>query len=520
MGEITVALDRNTRKILSGATWLTVSAIILKVIGLIYKIPMSYILGDEGMGYFNSAYTVYTVFYIIGSAGIAKAVSILSAKSSPGEAKKIFSITFKLYFIIGIALTMILIFFSRAFSILISNENSFFTILAIAPSVFFVCLSGVIRGYLNGRAIFAPIAISETIGGVSKLFLGLVLANYASKCGFSLPIISAFSIMGITLGSFLGFLYLYIYYAHESRDIKKEFIKTKSVIKEVAKIGIPIVLSSALSSLVNVIDLSLIMNRLTSSGYSESVSSVIYGNYTTLAVPMFTFAATIINTVTMASLPLITSSFASRKYDQLEKSADTTISIALFFSIPSFVAFLFFSPEILSLIFEITSATLGAAFLCALSPAVLFYTFLSYANTIHEGPGNVKYAVGSLIIGALTKCVLSYVLIGNQNFGILGAPLGTCISYMVSALISVHYLRKENRIKSTATKYILKAFLPTSFSLLIAITVKYYLKNLLGTRSSSLVILSVFALFYIVFSLFSTTNKKIRKLLSSKLTKN
>ena len=72
--------DKNTKKLLSGAAWLGLSAILLKIIGLVYKIPMSYLLGDEGMGYFNSAYTVYTFFYIIGSAGIPKAVSILCAK--------------------------------------------------------------------------------------------------------------------------------------------------------------------------------------------------------------------------------------------------------------------------------------------------------------------------------------------------------------------------------------------------------------------------------------------------------
>ena len=66
---------------ISGTLWLTLSAIILKLIGLIYKIPLSYLLGDEGMGYFNSAYTIYTFFYILGSAGIPKSISIITAKN-------------------------------------------------------------------------------------------------------------------------------------------------------------------------------------------------------------------------------------------------------------------------------------------------------------------------------------------------------------------------------------------------------------------------------------------------------
>ena len=100
--------DKSTKNMINGAAWLALSAIILKVIGLIYKIPISYLLGDEGMGYFNSAYTVYTFFYVLGSAGIPKAVSILCAKSSPQKAKGIFLFIFKIYIILGMILSLLL----------------------------------------------------------------------------------------------------------------------------------------------------------------------------------------------------------------------------------------------------------------------------------------------------------------------------------------------------------------------------------------------------------------------------
>lgn len=500
--------NKNTRKILSGAAWLTISAVILKIIGLVYKIPMSYILGDEGMGYFNSAYTVYTLFYILGSAGIGKAVSILCAKSSLSESKAIFSIIFKFYFFIGIVLSLILILFSKTFSILISNENSFYTILAISPSVFFVCLSGVLRGYLNGKTKFVPVAISEMIGGISKLFLGLILAKYATNRGFSLPTVSAFSILGITLGSVFGFLYLKIYYAHESRDIKKEILNTKIILKEILKIGIPIMLASALSTLVNIIDLSVIMNRLKYSGYTESVSTVIYGNYTTLAVPMFTFVTTLINTVTLASLPIIAAAFSKRKMEEMKLATKSTLVISLFISIPSFAAFLFFPFEILSLIFEASSAALGAGFLCCLAPGILFYSILMYANTVLEGTGRVKCAVGSLIFGALIKCILSYVLIGNENFGALGAPIGTSVSYMASALISLYFLNKKLNIDGLPCATLLDYSIVTSLSLVFTIILKHFLitQNIV-LRAKSLIILSVFAFFYITFTLFLTIIK-------------
>ena len=91
-----IAVNERSAGFLSGVAVLSLSTVIVKLIGLACKIPMLAILGADGMGYFNSAYTVYTFFYIIGSAGIPKAISILCAKSSAGEAKSIFSSIFKI----------------------------------------------------------------------------------------------------------------------------------------------------------------------------------------------------------------------------------------------------------------------------------------------------------------------------------------------------------------------------------------------------------------------------------------
>ena len=175
--------DKNTKKLLSGAAWLGLSAILLKIIGLVYKIPMSYLLGDEGMGYFNSAYTVYTFFYIIGSAGIPKAVSILCAKVNESEAKSVFILIYRVYLLLGAILSVTLLISANFIADSIGNSNSFYSIFAISPTVFFVCASGVLRGYLNGKTKFIPVATSEIISAFSKLFIGLFFAFYAIKKG-------------------------------------------------------------------------------------------------------------------------------------------------------------------------------------------------------------------------------------------------------------------------------------------------------------------------------------------------
>ena len=208
---------------INGALWLTVSTIILKIIGLIYKIPLSHLIGDEGMGYFNSAYTVYTFFYILGSAGIPKAISILTSKN---EAENIFSsyslfkLCFKTFSVFGIILFFIFILFAPKISVIAGTETSLPAMYAVAPSIFFICASGAARGYLSGIMKLSHIAISEIISGVIKLTLGIAFAYFAVANHFTLPIICAYSISGISIGAFFSFLYLCIASRQKSQTKK------------------------------------------------------------------------------------------------------------------------------------------------------------------------------------------------------------------------------------------------------------------------------------------------------------
>ena len=202
--------------ILSGALSLTVSALIVKALGLIYKVPLSYILSDVGMGYFNSAYTVFSFFYIICTAGVPKAISILVAKAEgDGEhdlSKTIYKSAFRIFFSIGAVLSVIFLISAGAISIFIGNSGAYFSMLAIAPSIAFVCATGVLRGYFAGTLNFVPIAFSEFISGICRAFGGLLLAYCANAVSADYRVVSAFTILGTTIGSVFSFVFLLYYF--------------------------------------------------------------------------------------------------------------------------------------------------------------------------------------------------------------------------------------------------------------------------------------------------------------------
>ncbi len=493
---------KSDNTLLRGAAWLTISTILLKIIGLIYKLPLSYILGDEGMGYFNSAYTIYIFFYIIGTAGIPKAISILVSKSEAeqsGSGRAVFKSAFLFFFISGVALLALFYLCATSFATAIGNQKSVPSMYAIAPSILFVCAGGVIRGYLAGRMKFAPIAISELLVSVFKLGIGLLLAKVAVATGKSLPVVSAYTIFGITIGSLIGLIYLALVYAKCDHKTLPKTQSSRKTIADILKIAIPITLATAIGSIVNILDLTLVMNGLESNGFDPSISNVLYGNYTTLAVPMLSLVSTLISPITTALLPLLSSTLATGKERTQDRNAHLTTSFKFtsFITVPAFVCFSFFSQELLTIIFEEGSAVLGAPFLTALAPGVLVVGALTVLNTTLEATGKQSVALISLLSGTLAKLVLSICLMRCTDLGILCAPIGTSASYLISYCISMFYTNRAIGIKTSVLKSMTMPFIASGIATPIAYLSTQYLIKCGSARLCATACALVFSTFYL-----------------------
>ena len=464
--------ETSENRIIKGTLLLTLSMLLVKVFGLIYKVPLSYILSDEGMGYFNAAYSVYTFFYVISTAGVPKAIAILTASSDKDQADKISFSAFRAFFTIGSVLTLILILISNPLARALGSTKSYLSMLSIAPTVAFVSASGALRGYFNGKLKLLPLAVSELIAGISKLVFGLIFASWGVKIGLEVYEISAFSILGITLGAFLGFLYLYfnmkLSSEREKRKIKLDIRKDIRILKGILKISIPLTLTAAIGSLINLLDVGLVMQMLKRDGFSELQANIIYGNYTTLAVPMFNLVATLLAPVSAVLLPILAKNSTIGDEKEFESKTRSTLDVSLFLTVP--IAFLFFgySDSILSFIFEDSSAKMAAPLLSLLSFSCVFMGMLLVINTAIEGSGNYKLPLLSLSVGSLSKLAVSAILIPNDNFNILAAPIGTAASYILSFLISYIYINNVKKIKLPLLKTSFFTVLFSVFSLIIS----------------------------------------------------
>ena len=464
---------------------LTASALTVKILGVIYKIPLSYVLTDEGMGYFNTAYTIFSSFYIICTAGVPKAVSILVSKCrAEGDEKNALCVfkTARLTFsLLGLLCGIMLVFLRAPISHLLANENAAPSLFSIAFSLVFISIAGAYKGYLNGHGKHIPIALAEVTEAMFKLILGLLFAYAAHKNGASYEYISAYTVCGISLGAVASAFILFIgaktiKCGNKSEQNMRTASFKKETLKKILEISIPVAITALVLSATSLIDLTWIMRRLVESGYTDYEANNLYGNYTTLATPFLNFTIAIVSPISAAALPRLCRAYSAGKIRDLIGEGGNVISLSLFFSVPLSVGFIFFSNEILSLIFTKEAAIIAAPHLTLLAPAFTVAAVLICTNTILEATGHTAAPLLCMSCAALFKIVSTYCLVGNNRFGISGASIGTVIFYTAALIFSTSYLRKSSGRCIAIFAPFLTYLLPSVFAAFCAKALLSYLR--------------------------------------------
>lgn len=519
--------QKNSNGLVSGAISLTISIFIVKSLGFLFKLPLSHLLGDEGMGYFNCAYTVFSFFYLLCSSGVPRAISILvteaTVKGDTVSRKRIFKKSINLFATIGLILTVITLIFSPHISNLIGNKNALYSLAFISPSLLIVSISGVLRGYLNGISQIVPISVSQVIEVIVKLGAGLVFALIGIRLGCDIYIISAMTVCGVTLGSLLSTLYLYIYVKKSEARIKtrQKTILEKNdnnIIKKIIRLALPLTISSSIMGISNIFDLTMIMKRLSFIGYSEFEANSLYGNYTTLVIPMLNLVVALISPITVAALPMISGAHYLKDKHMLDSNSKGLIDITAFIAIPIGFGFLFYSEEILSLLFNDSSAKIAAPLLILIVPSMIFLPLLTVTNTILEAMECTKAPLIASSIAAIIKFSVSYYLIGDHEFGISGAPLGTSISYGIAWVISVIILLKKTNISISVLKGLVKPLLFSFISLYISKAIYTVsadsINNVIAFSISVLIAVVVYLILSLTFGVISIQKIKSMSILT------
>lgn len=430
----------NTKKVFfSGVLLLSLSTLLVKLIGLVYKIPMLSYLGSEGMGYFHSAYEIYALFCIIATAGLPVALSVLIsealAKGRRNAVKRIYRAAMLVFFLLGSIGTLIMWLFADWFCMWLRSENAYLCMRSIAPTVFFVCISSAVRGYFQGFQKMFPTAVSQLIEALGKLLFGLLFAHLALKSGSASSGVAAAAGWGLTLGTALSTLYLL--------TAKKRFDRTQQMPQgtvlpnlgtdyrhiwiRLGKLAIPMTLGASLMSVTKLVDMTMILRRLQSIGYSESAANEAFGSYTTLALSVYGLLPTLLNSLFLPLVPMLSSAIATGERGRQGEIVATCYRLTAFCALPASVGVAAFAHPILSVLFsnEPDAVAIAAPLLSMLGVSVFLSCMISATNSVLHAYQVVNRPILSMLVGAIVKGVVAYLLIGNPSVGLIGAPIST-----------------------------------------------------------------------------------------------
>lgn len=459
--------DKGNQGFYSGVFVLSLSAVIVKIIGLVYKIPMLRLLGSEGMGYFNSAYEIYALLCIISTAGLPVAMSvIISRKDDERHAERVFVSAMRLFIILGAIGTAIMLVFSYPLARFLGNDKSFFSIIAISPTLFFICITSAYRGYFQGCGEMLPTATSQVIEALCKLVLGLIFALVALNSGFGGEIAAAYAVLGLVLGSALSSLYLLLVKKIKGTRDSVAIGYSKPIARELILMSLPITVSAAVTSVTKLIDMTMILRRLQSIGYSAERAFSVYGSYTTLCLPLFSLAPALIGSVSMSIIPRLSRAIANGDKGAQIDTVNDGITLTSIISMPIAAGLALYSREILELIFkgESEAIELCAPLLTLLAFSVSLSSMLALTSAVLQAYKHPALPLISMGIGAAVKIILAYFLIGNESVNIAGAPISTFFCDMTINIVSFSFVLRYLPGKLKIGKIFVKPFLASAIS--------------------------------------------------------
>lgn len=450
-----------------GAAIIAFSHIVVKVIGALFKIPLDrFILHTDGMGIYTAAYTIYNWLFMISTAGlpvaISKMVSEAYAVGNIKEANRIFNIAKAFMFVLGLSCAVILFAGAGLFSDMLSASRAKYSMMALAPSLFFGAMMSAYRGYTQGMNNMVPTAVSEIFEAAGKLGVGLWLA--VCFVGYGVEYGAAGAIGGVTVGTACGFVLLFINNIFVQRRIRgdkalyrnnAEPKSGRQILKRLIVIAIPITLGVSVFTLTSLIDTAMIMNQLAGLGYEEHVRSGMFG-YLNRAVTMFNVPPTIVAAISVSVVPAISAALAEKHNAAAASTAKSALRITMLFSFPCAVGMCVLASPILQLIYNDSSYSF---LLNVMALAVAFVTIVQTGNAILQSYGKVWTPVINMSIGGAVKIAVNLILVSNPAVNINGAPIGTILCYMTVAALNLVSIKKITKVKYEFSDFVIKPLL-------------------------------------------------------------
>ena len=486
---------------LHGALILAASALIVKLIGAFFKVPLANIIGGSGMGYFMTAYDFFNPVRSLAVAGIPVAVSkMVSEAVATGrfaDARRTFRAALGLMCVTGALGTVGVFAFGELFADLAGNPGASAAVLSIAPAIFCCCMISVYRGYYEGQRNMIPTALSQVFEALIRLMCGIGFAGAAYTLGLESYTRDG-TIFGVSAGrpSGCGSPALPVHCgggslgcerqhsgidalphgtpclcgpgpAHPCLTDAAEGQNYSALIRELIHTAIPVCLGSLAVSMGSLVDLFTVMNRLgdavaANPGYFaaeyaailadgqtlEQLPNYLYGSYTGLALTIFGIVPAVTAVFGISALPNVAAAWKVRDRERTHRNVSVVLRMVSILAMPAGIGIMLLSQPILELFYSGRQLEIqvAAPLLSVLGIAVIFVSLTAPINSMLQGIGRVDLPVKLMLMGAGIKFVTNFILLRVPQVGIMAAPLGSLLCYGFIVCMSLRAICRETGV--------------------------------------------------------------------------
>ena len=497
-----------------GAIVLMIFGILSKILGAIYRIPLTSIITPEGMGLYQMVFPVYALMLTVSSSGlpssISKLISESLAKKEYRQVDRIMKVSFLLLFVFSIFCSLILVFGARGFATLQGNKDATICYLGLAPAIVFVGLLSGFRGYFQGFEKMLPSAISGFVEQFFKLVFGLFFAWLFMKKGVSYAVLGA--MLGISLSEVFALFYMFVTYVVYRKKHKEnsdnqsyDLLSTRQTAKKILSTSIFITLGGLIMPLGMLVDSALIINILKNVGFSTKMATTLFGLETGTVGSIVNMPVVLSLSLATAILPCVCSKKSQNDLEGAKKAVSKALFLAIMIALPASLGCYALANPIIKILYghslSAENIKIATNILEVASISIFYLAMVQVSAGVLQGISLVYVPAISLSVGMILKIVLNVVLVRIPSVNILGAEVANSFCYFVALLINLIVIKKQGFLQfsfkifgililsslTLGAKYIYKFFINASLNFYLAFTM------------SVLIVVVVYLLFVFLF---------------------
>ncbi|EJZ70687.1 putative polysaccharide biosynthesis protein [Lachnoanaerobaculum sp. OBRC5-5] len=459
---------------------LAVAGILVRLIGLAYRVPLLRIIGADGMGYYSTAYNLYAIILLLSSyslpLAVSKMVSVRILKNEYKNANKILKAALIYATIVG-GLGFIVVFFGADFfaSSLYQMPLAKYALQSLAPTIWIMAYLGVLRGYFQGHSTMVPTALSQIFEQIINAVVSVAAAYYlcemavrhAKPEAVKLAYGAAGGTVGTGAGTVIALSVMLIFFFLSAKDRRKKIKDDKSVKKEsfstITRIliltVIPVIASTAIYNINSVLDGMVFGQSMKALGLEDKTSKL-YGIYTGGYLVLVNVPVAISNAMSSSLIPAISRSFSRGERDDVNSKISMVIRFASIVSFPCAIGLAIISVPVMGILFKDVQDAMMASYLMIIgSGVIVLYSVSTVTNAVLQGTSLINKPVKNAFISLIIHFIILYILLFTFKSNVIGLVFGNMVFALSMCILNAGSIRRNLSYKQELIKTYLMPFI-------------------------------------------------------------